>query len=127
MMASVPKRKYPDKIVRWVQSGHPSRSGEQWVISQPGGDIFLGPLRGTIERDGRDIPVFNLDRGGYWGVHVRDQEPTKPEHYSKLGNAIDDAYRQARKMLKRLEPSASPPRDPAAGPPKRRWKPAHEY
>ena len=126
-MASAPKRKYPDKIVRWVQSGRPSHSGKRWQVGRSDAYIYMGPLRGTVERDGRQIPVFNLDRSGYWGVYVRGQKSTEPEHYRNLGNAIDDAYRQGRSMLKGLESPIPPPHDPKAGSPKRRWKPAHEY
>ena len=126
-MASAPKRRYPDKIIRWVQSGHPSRSGKRWEIGQPDAHIYVGPLRGTVERVARDIPVFNLDRGGYWGVYVRGQEPTEPEYYRNLGDAINDAYRHGRGMLARVESPTPPLRDSTSGSLKTRWKPAHEY
>ncbi len=92
------KSGFSREVVDWVHSGGVSESGKSWVIRGKGGGTFVGPLRGTAEREGRTVPIFNLERRGYWGAFSDGRDDSTFHRHQTLREAIGLAHAEWQRL-----------------------------
>lgn len=86
------KSGFSSKIVAWVHSGRESDSGKSWVIPGERASLYLGPLLGTADRNGKVVPIFNLEREGYWGSYSVLHDESNFHRSRTQREAINAAY-----------------------------------